>query len=66
LTSKAFESKKSLMTVQDVAEYLNLRTSWIYGNWQAQGLPAIKVGRGLRFRREDVDAWIDSNVAVAA
>jgi excisionase family DNA binding protein len=53
-----------LLDVGELAEYLRVPVSWIYDNHRALGLPAIKVGRYLRFRTVDVDAWLDTRKRV--
>jgi|TARA_B100000315_G_scaffold214880_1_gene213701 excisionase family DNA binding protein len=47
------------MTIQDLSEYLRVPVATIY-YWRhrGEGPPALKVQRALRYRREDVDAWI--------
>lgn len=48
-----------LLTVQEAAEITRAAPSTIY-RWAETGqLPSIKVGRLLRFRREDLVRWID-------
>jgi excisionase family DNA binding protein len=47
----------ALMTVKDVAAYLNTPQSWVYNNMHL--LPAIKLGREYRFRRSEIEAWLD-------
>lgn len=37
-----------LMTVDDVADYLNKPRSWVYGNWKDEKIPFRKVGQSLR------------------
>ena len=52
----------TLLSVKQVAEYLQLNQTTIYA-WAQQGkLPAIKVGRSWRFRRKDLEAWLDENM----
>ena len=48
-----------LMTINELAGYLKVRPATLYG-WRHEGSgpPGVKVGRAVRFRREDVDAWI--------
>jgi len=49
------------MNIKQLAEYLQLRPGTVY-IWAQKGkLPAIKVGRQWRFRREEIDAWLDAN-----
>jgi len=47
-----------LLTVADLARWLNKPKSWVYSN--VSSLPAFYVGRGLRFRRADVEAWFEA------
>ncbi|MBD3268484.1 helix-turn-helix domain-containing protein [bacterium] len=47
-------------TVSDVAQYLGLTDSTIY-TWAQQGdIPHIKLGRMVRFRRSDIEKWLES------
>ncbi|WP_305965182.1 helix-turn-helix domain-containing protein [Streptomyces sp. IMTB 2501] len=48
-----------LMTVDDVADYLNKPRSWVYGNWKAEQIPFRKVGQSLRCRPVDLEKWLD-------
>jgi excisionase family DNA binding protein len=49
-----------LLTAQEVAAFLGVPMQTLY-QWRVRGgAPrAVKVGRHLRFRREDVDAWVE-------
>ena len=48
-----------LLTIKQVAHYLQVDTATIYG-WAQQGkLPAIKVSRNWRFRKEKLDQWLE-------
>ena len=49
-----------LMTLQEVAEYLKLSQRTIYGYAQRGVLPGIKIGTAWRFRKADLDAWIET------
>ena len=46
------------MTVQDVAEYLNVDPKTVYRLVNRRSLPGFKVGGCWRFRKEDIDDWI--------
>jgi excisionase family DNA binding protein len=50
-----------LMTTEQVATYLTVPVPTIY-QWRLRGggPTAIRVGRHLRFRRSEVDAWLDA------
>jgi excisionase family DNA binding protein len=47
----------SILTIQDIAEYLRVHPSTIYRLLKKRQLPAFKVGRDWRFRREEIDRW---------
>lgn len=49
-----------LMTTAEVCELLKVQPQTLY-SWRLRnvGPPAIKVGRHLRFREEDVERWLD-------
>jgi excisionase family DNA binding protein len=50
-----------LGTAQEVAEYLRLPIQTLYSyRLDGRGPAAIKVGRHLRYRWSDVQAWLDS------
>ena len=50
-----------LMTLQEVADYLGVPIGTLY-QWRARaprmGPPGYRVGRHVRFHREQVDAWL--------
>lgn len=48
------------MTVENVAEYLQLSMDMIYKMAQQGKLPASKIGVQWRFKREEVDQWVKS------
>jgi excisionase family DNA binding protein len=54
---------ESLMTVEQVAEYLNVPIKTVY-RWRLTGTGprGARVGRYVRFRRTDVEAWVDRQV----
>ena len=47
------------MTLQEVAEYLQLSKDMIYRLAQNGRIPASKVGSRWRFRRERIDRWME-------
>lgn len=51
---------EQLMSVVQVAKYLQLNRSTIY-DWAQRGkLPAIKLGQVWRFRRVELDTWLET------
>jgi excisionase family DNA binding protein len=51
----------NLMTLTEVAAYLRLSKDTVYRMASGGRLPASKVGSQWRFRREDVDQWLETN-----
>lgn len=49
-----------LLTVQQAAHLLSVKKRWIYEACARHEIPYIKVGRLTRFRRSELDAWLDA------
>ena len=47
----------SILTLENVAQYLRVHPSTIYRLLKRRQLPAFKVGRDWRFTRESIDRW---------
>jgi excisionase family DNA binding protein len=54
--------RDQLMTPEQLVEYLNLPSVQVIYKWNATGTgPAyFKVGRHCRFRRSEVDEWLET------
>jgi len=51
--------KEQLLTLQDVADFLQIKERTIY-DWVKKGkIPGFKLGNVWRFKREDIDCWIE-------
>jgi len=50
-----------LMTLEEVAEYLRLSVHTIYKMAQKGKIPALKAGKKWRFRKEDIDRWLEKD-----
>lgn len=49
-----------LLTIKEVATRLQIKPSTLYA-WAAQGrLPCFKIHGLVRFRREEIDQWLES------
>jgi len=55
----------NLMTLAEVAAYLRLSKDTVYRMASGGRLPASKVGSQWRFRKGDVDQWLDKNKNVS-
>ncbi|HHT9136444.1 MAG TPA: helix-turn-helix domain-containing protein [Candidatus Wunengus sp. YC60] len=52
----------SLLTPQQAADYLQVKLSTIYQWSMRRTLPVCKLGRLNRFRKSDLDAFINQNI----
>lgn len=50
----------SFLTTEEVLAYLNVNLRTVYRLIKAGSIPAIRVGRQWRFRKRDLDKWLDS------
>lgn len=52
---------EGLMTIEEVAEYLRVKKRTVY-EWLKKGkIPAIKTVGQWRFKKDKIDAWLDSH-----
>jgi excisionase family DNA binding protein len=49
-----------IMTTQEVAEYLRTSVETIKRMARRGALPAAKLGRNWRFRKADIDDWLET------
>ena len=48
------------LNIQELSRYLNIKTPTLY-SWVGEGkVPYIKINGVLRFRREEIDGWVES------
>ncbi|MDA2923663.1 helix-turn-helix domain-containing protein [Acidobacteria bacterium AH-259-L09] len=54
----------SLLSVQEVAKELNVHASWIYGKIHSKSLPFpfVRIGLYLRFRKSDIEQYIEDQI----
>jgi excisionase family DNA binding protein len=51
---------ESFLTTEEVLEYLQVNLRTVYRLIKAGRIPAVRVGRQWRFRKRDIDAWLES------
>jgi PTS system nitrogen regulatory IIA component len=49
------------LTIKELAKYLNVTRRTIYNLLERGELPGFKVGANWRFRKEDIDKWIEDS-----
>jgi excisionase family DNA binding protein len=52
---------KGFLTVNEVSEYLSVKPSTLYSMVKNGQLPHYRIGRLIRFKREDVDRWMEGH-----
>ena len=51
------------LSVDEIADYLGVSKDTVYTWINAKGMPAHRVGRLWKFKREEVDEWVRSGGA---
>jgi excisionase family DNA binding protein len=57
---------ETFLTTEEVLEYLQVNLRTVYRLIKAGKIPAVRVGRQWRFRKGDIDAWLDNQRPRAA
>jgi excisionase family DNA binding protein len=52
---------QEVMTITELAGYLDIAESTLYKKVQAHDIPFAKVGNALRFTKVSIDAWLARN-----
>ncbi len=66
--SNPWGEQSPLLTIDEVSEFLRVPVSSLY-RWRSTGSdapPAIRLGRHLRFRRSDLEAWLEGRTKASA
>lgn len=53
--------ENKLMNVEEAAQYVGLSTFTVRRLAKLGEIPAAKIGRAYRFKREDIDTYLRSN-----
>ena len=53
------QANEVFLTTKEVLEYLQVNLRTVYRLIKAGKIPAVRVGRQWRFRKRDIDAWLD-------
>jgi len=54
------DEKDALLDVAQLADYLNVSQAWVYDRIRDNEIPHSKLGKYLRFRRREIDKWIET------
>lgn len=58
--------QNDVMTVSEVADYLRLNPQTVYRKAKAGELPALRIGRAIRFHRAELEQWLRSSTTVTS
>jgi excisionase family DNA binding protein len=53
---------KNIMTMREVADFLRLTEKTAYRLASEGKIPGFKVGGSWRFRKEEIDTWIEDKI----
>lgn len=51
----------AIMSVQELSDYLKVDPSWVYKQIQFKSIPHFHAGKYPRFKKQDIDVWIQEN-----
>jgi len=51
------------LSVDEIGEYLGIKRDTVYAWISKKGLPAHRMGRLWKFKKEQVDAWVEAGGA---
>lgn len=54
-------SDENFLTTEEVLDYLQVNLRTVYRLIKAGKIPAVRVGRQWRFRKREIDAWLESS-----
>jgi excisionase family DNA binding protein len=49
--------KRTLLTPEEVAQHFQVNRQWVYERTSKNEIPHMKVGKYLRFERQEIDRW---------
>lgn len=52
-------NEEDILTLQELSAWLKISERTLYGYAQKGIIPGIKIGSAWRFRRVDIDAWLE-------
>ena len=66
VTTKAQEHKNAneFLKIEDISAYLNIKTKTLYAMVESGDIPHYRIGRLIRFKREDVDLWMEAKKVI--
>jgi excisionase family DNA binding protein len=57
--------KANVLTVHDVAAYLRMSEAKVYRMARSGSVPAFRLGKSWRFRKDSIDEWMLRQIGLA-
>jgi excisionase family DNA binding protein len=57
---------EAFLTTEEVLEYLQVNLRTVYRLIKSNAIPAVRVGRQWRFKKQDIDAWLEGRKGAGA
>jgi len=54
------QGKDLIFSVETLAGYLGVSNQWVYDRIKSREIPYIKIGKFCRFRKREIDGWLDN------
>jgi excisionase family DNA binding protein len=54
---------KDIMTITEVADYLNVPYGQIFNLIHGRSLPAFRVGKHWRIKKDDLEKWVEAAIS---
>lgn len=51
---------ETILDIVGLAKYLSVKPNWIYQQTHINAIPYHKLGSQLRFRKRDIDKWLET------
>ncbi len=51
--------EKNILTIQELSDWLSISVSGLYHWVTVKEIPYFRVGRYIRFNRQDIEKWLD-------
>jgi excisionase family DNA binding protein len=51
-----------ILTVQELCDWLKVKKSFVYRLSSEHRIPCLRIGSCLRFRRRDIETWLEQQV----
>jgi excisionase family DNA binding protein len=53
--------EKGFNTIKEISVYSNIKEKTLYAKVEAGEIPHYRIGRLIRFKKEDIDAWMEQH-----